>query len=258
MAELQPVQFQAPPVNPAAPNLYAVINWQQDGGDGPLRFLTGVDVEPFNYGAAAGVWGAAWCASEDDLAVDDVKDINDRPDFPDTYTAGTFFGYDECTPRDMSEIRDRAAQNQRVLEPSSVEDMVATRLLADVPVLDRIAAVTVVAAVGVLEAAIAQTGIPGFIHAAPQWAAPAAEANLISRQGALLRTPLGNTWVFGGGYVDTLTDTLVATSQPYGWRGPQNVHPALKMEHNRYVTVAERSVLVAWEATIAAATIGAE
>ena len=46
-----------------------------------------------------------------------------------------------------------------------------------------------------------------------------------------MKTPMGNTYVLGGGYVDGLADTLMATSPLYGWRGPVAVRDA--MEHPR-------------------------
>lgn len=254
-AVFTPVVFEAPLVNPAPNGLFAATSWQQT--DGPLRWLdSGVDVRVFNYGGedAFGVWLAEWCAATADLDPGDVKK-GDRPDFPDTFVAMTTWGFDECdlTTASQDEVRKRAEQTHRLQEPNAVEDTFAARLLTDAGTPDT--AADIVGAVGHLEGLLAKTNTLGFIHASATWAASAAQAQLIVRSGAALKTPLGHTWVFGGGYVDALDDTLVATSPTFGWRGTVDVRGAMKLEWNRYKAIAERSLVIGYEAAIGAVTV---
>lgn len=250
-----PVVFEAPLVNPSPNGLFAATSWQEQ--EGPLRWLgSGIDVRIFNYGgeSAFGVWRAPWCVAEDDLEPEDIK-TGERPVFPDTYLPMTSWAYDECdlTEASQAEVRKRAEQTHRLQEPNAAETEFAVRLLTDAGTPDT--ATDIVGAVGQLEALLAQTNTLGFIHASAVWAASAAQANLIVRSGAALKTPLGHTWVFGGGYVTGLTDTLVATSPTFGWRGPVAVRDAMKLEWNRFKAVAERSLVIGYEQAIGAVDV---
>lgn len=250
-----PVVFEAPLVNPSPNGLFAATSWQEQ--DGPLRWVaSGIDVRMFNYGGedAFGVWRAPWCVAEGDLEPEDIK-TGERPVFPDTYLPMTAWGYDECdlTKVSQAEVRTRAEQTLRLQEQNAAETEFAARLLADVT--SPTAAADIVAAVSFLEAELAKTNTLGFIHAGAQWAAPAAQAQLVVRSGAALKTPLGHTWVFGGGYVDALDTVLVATSPTFGWRGPIEVRDAMKLEWNRFAAIAERSLVIGYEAAVGAADI---
>lgn len=253
---LATVPFDAPLVNPAPNGLFGAVQWAVE--DGPLRWLaSGVDVRVFNYGGDTqfGVWAADWCVAEEDLdPVDDLK-RGVRPEFPDTFLPLTTWAADYCDLRRESrdEVRMRAEQVHRLQEPNAVETFLATRLLADTGTAA--AAADIVAAVSKLEGQLAQTGTVGVIHAGAQWAAYAAQAQLIRYQGGKLVTPLGNQWVFGGGYVEGLADTLVATSPVFGWRGGVQVNDAPSLRVNEFLAVAERSLVVAYEAAVGAAEI---
>ncbi|WP_243858121.1 hypothetical protein [Mycobacterium sp. DL440] len=256
-AALSPVVFDAPLVNPAPNGLFTATQWTDE--DGPLRWLpSGVDVRVFNYGGGTqfGVWAAPWNAAESELAPSDVKE-GVRPDFPDTFVAMTTYATDECDllKRSREEVRVRAQQVHRLQEPNQVEKMLATRLLADAGTPGTAAGI--VAAVAHLEGLLAKTNTIGLIHASAEWAAFAAYANLVRYQGGKLVSPLGHTWVFGGGYVDTLGSTLIATSPTLGWRGPVALRDAPSMEVNEFVAVAERSLVVGYEALVGAVTVTA-
>lgn len=254
---INPVVFDAPLVSPSPNGLFGVTQWQED--DGPLRWLKpGVDVRVFNYGGEGqfGVWEADVLATAADLDGADEK-RGERPAFPDTYVSLTSWAADECMPGDVreAESRLRAAQVFRLQEPNAVEAAVAARLLDDAGTPEEVDDLS--AAVGYLEAKFAQTNTVGMIHASARWAAPASAAQLVVRAGGnVLKTPLGHTWVFGGGYVDGLGDTLVATSPTFGWRGPVTPYEALRPELNRFRAIVERSVLVGFEALVGAAEIG--
>lgn len=256
-AALMAVQFDAPLVNPAPNGLFAATSWQDETG--PLRWLpSGVDIRVFNYGGENqfGVWTADWCAAEEDL--DPVEDLKrgERPEFPDTFLALTTWAADYCDLRADSrdEVRLRAQQVHRLQEPNQVEKTLAVRMLADAGT--PATATGIVAGVAKLEGLLAKTSTIGMIHASAELAASAAEANLIRYNGGKLVSPLGHTWVFGGGYVDGLGDTLVATSPTYGKRGRVTLKDAPSLKVNEFVAVAERSLVVGYEAAIGAAEIG--
>ncbi|MGV0738229.1 hypothetical protein ABQF35_14285 [Mycobacterium syngnathidarum] len=254
-AALAPVSFDAPLVNPAPIGLFAATQWTDE--DGPLRWLaSGVDFRVFNYGGgtAFGVWTAPWDAAHSDLDAGDVKK-GERPEFPGTFTAFTSWASDEgnLTTWSQDEVRARAQQVHRLQEPNAVETALATRMLADAGTPGTVA--NIVTAVAELEGLLAKTSTVGLIHASAEWAAPAAQANLIRYNSGKLVSPLGHTWVFGGGYVDGLGDKLVATSPTYGWRGQVALRDAMKLEHNKFQAVAERSLVVGYEALIGAVDI---
>jgi hypothetical protein len=253
-APLPAVEIEAPLVNPAPYGLYAATAWTDLGPDEPLRFLgEGVRIRPHNYGgeSAFGVWDATWCAEPTG-----TKD-GERPDLPDPFDPMVVWAYDECdlTAPSQAEVRERAAQNLRLLEQTAVETQFSARLLADAP-----AGPTddLVACVGYLEGELAKTDTLGFIHAGAQWAAHAVPGKLAVRVGTVLKSPMGHTWVFGGGYVDGLGDTLVATSAPlFGWRSQAAVREAFDERHNRFLAIAERAVVIGYEKAIAEATVEA-
>lgn len=251
---LAPVVFDAPLVNPAPNGLFAATQWNDD--DGPPRWLgPGVDIRVFNYGGetAFGVWTAPWDAAESDLDPGDVKQ-GERPEFPATFLPFTSWAADEgnLTQWSRDEVRARAQQVHRLQEPNAVEAALATRMLADAGTP---ADANLTWAIGQLEAALAETNTIGVIHAGAQWATSAAQANLIIRSGTSLKTPLGHTWAFGGGYVDALGSTIIATSPVYGWRSRVEVRDATKLEHNKFKAIAERSLVVGYEALVGAMNI---
>jgi hypothetical protein len=252
-----PVQFEAPLVNPSPQGLYAATTWTDTPEGQPSRFLpSGVDVRVHNFGgdAAFGVWGASWCASPDDLTEDDIKE-GARPTDPDTFAPITIWAYDECdlTEPSRAEVLARVQQNLRLCEQVLAERTFADRLLDDAGTPTEVA--DIVAALGHLEAALAVTNTLGLIHASPALVAAASAANLVQRNGTGLTTPMGHRWVFGGGYVDGLDAALVATSPTFGWRDQVQVRDTMKLEHNLFVAIAERSLLVAYEAVVGAAEI---
>lgn len=260
---LQALQFDAPLLNPAPNGLYAATAWPgETGANEPSRFLaSGVHVRPHNFGGeqAFGVWGAPWCVALDDLTEDDIKDGERPDDSLDVFEPMVVWAYDQCdlTRPSQVEVRQRADQNMRLLEQNAVEIQFATRVLTDLvnESITTAAAADIVAAVSHIETEFAKTNTIGLVHAAPAFAAVLANAQLLIRSGNKFTTPLGHQWVFGGGYIDVLDDTIVATSPTYGWRDEVVVRDATKVEWNQFVAVAERAVLVGYEAVIAAVTV---
>ena len=101
--------------------------------------------------------------------------------------------------------------------------------------------------------AAALTNTLTFFHAGAQWASQ--EFGLVLKSGTRWTSPLGHVWIFGGGYVEGLDQTIVATSQPYGWRDAPTTRNAVDRLNNIYAAVAERSVTIGYEALVAAVTI---
>lgn len=254
---LEPVTFDAPLLNPAPGGLFPATLWHD--ASGPLRWLmSGLEVRPFNYGFSGGfgVWTADWCAAEADLTDDDVKAAGDRPTPLAPFLGITTWASDECDmrPESRPEVRLRAEQIHRLREPNAVEAAFGDRLLDDAGTPDT--ADDIVGAVGHLEELFSDANTMGFIHARPAWAAAAAQANLIrTNAGGRLTTPLGHQWVFGGGYKVPLGDTLVATSQPFGWRGDVHVKDGVPSTYDGFQAIVERSLLIGYEASVGAVTV---
>lgn len=261
MTTLAPVEFYPPLLNPAAAGLYSATTWTEDAG--PSRFLAdGVRIRANgNYGGAAafGVWEADWCDVPGSGS--GALKTGTRPD-PETtpFAPITVWAYDECdaTLPSRNEVLARAQQILRLEEQTAVETEFAARMLADltthsitVPVVG-----TYHAAVGYLEGELAKTNTVGLLHASAALATPLAEkAAMVNPGGTSPRSVMGHRWVLGGGYVDTLEATLIATSVVYGWRDAAQVRSVLDQQANTFAAVAERSVVVGYEKIVAAVTI---
>jgi hypothetical protein len=248
---LAPVYFDAPLVNPSPQSLYAATSWTDETGASRWA-QPGVIIRPFNYGGeeAAGVWGADWCGQPGSGSDGQLK-FGVRPDTPAAFPPFTMWAYDECDPSAFSrdEILRRVQQIFRLQEPVLAETMFG----ADLATAAASIAVTrpdVRYAVAYLEGELAKTNTLGVIHANPE--AAALEFGLVLPSGGTLRTPLGHQWVFGGGYVDTLGDMLVATSPLFGWRDPVQVRTVLDLPTTLFAAVAERSVVIGYEKLVAA------
>ena len=252
-----PVSFEAPLVNPSPGGLYAITSWADTAAGDPTRWLaSGVAVRTHNFGgeAAFGVWTSDWCASPGDLTAADIKD-GTRPADGDPFDPITVWAYDECdlTAPSQAEVRARAQQNLRLLEPVAVEREFAARAKIDAGTAVAVTGLT--AALSALESALAKTNTVGVIHASPAYAAVASQLNLLVRGGTGLLTPLGHRWCFGGGYADGLGAVLVATSPVFGWRDAVAVREAIQAETNTFAVVAERSVVVGYEKAVGAVTV---
>lgn len=249
---LPALDYGAPEVNPQGLGLYAAATVINTGAatQGGLRISGGVIIRPVNCDEGFGTWTADFC---EEPGPSDIKE-GDRQAESDPFLPVVPWAYDECDPQETeAQTEARAAQTLRLHEPLLVESQFAARLLADdgsAPDVDDI-----LEALAVLEVALGEAGYNGFIHASRKWAPYAANANLIVGTGPILRTPLGNTWVFGGGYNSTLGDILVATGPVTVWRDEAVVNTALDPRINRRASVAERSVVAGYECLIASVTI---
>lgn len=254
-----PVDFVPPLLNPSPGGLYAATNWTEESG-APRWLAEGVALRGSvtgNYGGdlSTGIWGASWCAQPDDLAEGDLKD-GVRPSDPAPFVAVTTWGFDQCdlTSESQAEAIDRAQQVLRMREPAMVASEFATRIKADAGTPT--AAPDLVAAVGEIEAALADTNTLGYVHIGAKLLAPLVSGLLAQRTTTGWKTPAGHTIVIDGGYTAKLgSDTLVATSAPFGWRTPVEVIPTTKVEWNQFVVIAERSALIGVERVIDAVKI---
>ncbi|GAA1072977.1 MULTISPECIES: hypothetical protein [Tsukamurella] len=252
---LNPVEYEAPLVNPTSTGLYAGTTWVSDASaDVPRWLASGVRFRQHNYGGgdAVGLWDVPWCGDPGDA----LKD-GDRPEQPDPHDPVVVWSYDECDPtaQSQAEIELRVLQNLRLHEELLVEREFAGRALIDAGTPTT--APNIVEAVGKLEELLGATNTLGYLHASPRWAAYAASQNLLIRNGSKLVTPLGHTWVFGGGYPLVLGDTIVATSPTAGWRTAAAEFKTLEVQRdNIAAAIAERSVLIGYEHAIGAVTVG--
>ena len=248
--------FDPPQIVPSRTGLYQHVDWIQDGD--PARFLMndGVAFRPMNFGGstAFGVLDAAWCVDPD---VGDLDGSRPAIDKSSPFVHETVWASDENQCGDMTEesrqeVRDRAQRNMLRLEQVAAETQFATRLLTDAGT--PATATSLADAVGQIEDAAAKLGVGDvLIHARPYWGSQ--EPYDVVMGPPPFQTTLGSTWVFGGGYVSTLANTLVATTQVYGWRGGWVQNEAIKHQQNRFVSIVERSVLLGYEKIIAAVTI---
>lgn len=256
-AAFPPVVFDAPLVNPAPNGLFGAVTWTDEAG--PLRWLgAGVDIRVFNFGGepSYGVWQADPFALDGDLEAGDVKQPGERPADPDTFTHFTSWAADFCalTATAQTETTKRALQIHALQEQNAVEAALVTRLLADAGAPDQ--ADDVVHAVSEIEGLFAATSTVGVIHASAKLAAYAVKDGLAKQNGSRWLSPLGHQWIFGGGYMDGLADTLVATSPLFGWRGPVVPREVIKSEWNRHYVIAERSLVIGYEAALGAVSLG--
>jgi len=127
MATLDPLRFEAPPVNPAAAGLFAAVNWQPSD---PPRFFPGVEIRGVSYGGedAFGVWDADWCAVPG-MDTEPRKE-GERPEILDPFAPMTVWAYDECDlmPQTRRDVEKRAAQILRIEEQTAVEREFARKL----------------------------------------------------------------------------------------------------------------------------------
>lgn len=248
---LAPTRFQAPLINPAPDGLYAATRWTEIGPGEPSRHLNGVEVKGSNYGGdnAFGVWEGHYCSAPQP----GQKKEGERPEILDPFDPVTVWAYDECdlTAPSQREVELRAAQIMRLEEQVAVEREVGNRLLLDAGTPET--AATLKLAVGYLEGRMAQTNTVGYFHAGAQWASQ--EFGLVIKSGTRWTSPLGHVWIFGGGYVEGLANTIVATSQPFGWRDQVALRTAIDERTNTFAAIAERTVLVGYEALVAAVTV---
>lgn len=246
---LAPIEFDAPLVNPAPNSLYAATTWPADPVLAPRWLPSGVHFRKWNYDGSIGVWTPSWDAAEADLTEDDVK-TGERPEDLDPFVALTLYAHEEgdMTSWSRTRVDTHVAQNLRLNESIAVEKALAARMISDSP--GSTPASDIVEAVSTLEALLGETGTLGMLHASPRLAARAAQALLIRYNGAALTTPLGHRWVFGGGYDDGLALKIAATSPTFGWRTEVAVRASVTSDHRSYGAVAERSVVVGYEAML--------
>jgi hypothetical protein len=241
-----------PPAAPAPRGVYDSVTWIQNGTT-PMRFLDGMSIRQFNVGLESqiGVWGGEWCGEP---GVDDKTKT--RPDAvlgdiaPITVYAWDQNQCGDLTQTSRDEVRARAQQAMTLGEQRAVEVTLAERLLNDAAATQTVDSLT--EAVSILESHLARAGVTGYLHASPKWSAYLAAEGRLSNGGT---SPMGHKWVFGGGYLYGLGDTIVATTDLFGWRGPLAVRDSIKPDTNQYVVLVERSLLIAYEAAVAAVTV---
>ena len=237
------LERRAAPANPLAVGTLYVAATVADLA-APSRIDGGVNIEQVNCGESAGVWPL------DCPPPDDAGELRGG----DRAAALTFDAYgvwaaDECSlvGATEQEARERAMQRLRLTEERVVSAAFADRLLADAGTAATAPGDGIVGAVGALEEALAEGGLPGVIHAARHHLAYAANKGLVVRvQGGRLETPGGNVWAFGTGYGE-LGATLVGTGPVTIFRSDVQVDVGMNHGQNERTAVAQRAVVPTYE-----------
>lgn len=187
-----------------------------------------------------------------------VRKEGERPPDTDPFPPVTVWAYGQCdmTEYGQSEAITRAQQNLRLLEQVAAERDLSIRLFADSAAVT-VERATLPSAISYLEGLLAETNTLGIIHGSAQWASiGVAQGGLWQRSGTAIKTQLGHSLAFGGGYVDGLGTTLVATSAPiFGWRDEPALRTTAHYQTNEFIAIAERSVALAYEEIIGAVTV---
>lgn len=249
---MPPMEFDAVRQSPAGYGLYsaALVTDLPDPANNAPRFHGGVHIRPVNCSESFGTWPTDPCAAP---PPGELKE-GDRPTTDVIFNPIQPWAYDECDPQETDEQSQALAlQTLALQEPLLVESDFAATILADAGVAQT--AGTFLEAVGLIEEILGEAGYNGVIHASRRYAAQAADASLLVKNGLTYQTPLENTWAFGGGYASILGDTLVVTGPVYVWRYKPFVETTLDPSINRRASVAERLIVVGYECVVAAVTI---
>ncbi|MGH3556415.1 hypothetical protein [Mycobacterium sp.] len=257
-AEMLPVHFEPPLVNPAPGGLYPNVLWTDVGLDEASRHLTGVEVRNVNFpgDAATGVWSVPWCGVPD---LDGERKEGERGGDLPPFEPVVAWAFDSCdlTAPSRAEVEQRASQALRLRESVMVAREFAERLKLDAADLGATGQVdNVVDALAGIEGEFAEANVLGYVHLSPEWLPVLVSAQLVARSGTKWTTPGGHALVLDGGYRDGLGQTMIATSAPlFGWRDQPQVRTSLDERRNLYIAIAERSVLVSYEEVIAAVEV---
>jgi len=247
------VVYDAPAVPPQGYGLYAAATLL-DSGDSPRELLAGIDLYGLNCDTGVGSYGPVLC---DDSPPE--KTPGARPD-PLHFDPLVVWAAAECAP-DQTEAEEmaRARQIRALHEPLIVESAFGAAMLSAAGAADT--AASLMEAVGNLEEWLGEQGYAGYIHASRKWAVEAGFVGAASGT-AVLRTNLGNTWVFGGGYGSALGDTLVATGPVTVWRSTPFEQVVTTGSHvtaaynNSVYALSERVVTVGYECAVHAVAVG--
>lgn len=245
------VNYDFPPLPSQGFGLYAAATLID--GQVPRELLAGINGYPYNCDTGFGTYSTELC--DDSPATKSAGARGDVAHFAPIVVYGT----SECAPdQSEDEVFGRARQNRTLHEPLLVESAFATRLLTDAGA--PATAASFAEAVGKLEEWLGERGYAGVIHASRRFAVQAADISDATGS-AVLRTNIGNTWSFGGGYASALGNTLVVTGPVTIWRstpfeqvvttGSSRVAPL----NNTVYALSERVVTVGYECAAHAVTI---
>ena len=245
---IDPLIYEAPPPPTQGYGLYAAARLI-DTGDTSRELLAGTDIHSVNCDLGSGTYGTDLCETPPAVKTPGTPGPVGHFDPIVVYAASAC-----ATGPWVRPPVDRARQTLTLREPGLVESAFGARMLVDAEVES---ADGLVEALGAVEAWLGERGIAGYVHASRRHAALAASLGLIATTGAALRTSLGNTWVFGGGYDSALGTTLVATGPVTVWRSSvfeRDVRTGADGSTETYA-LAERVVTVGYECDALAVTI---
>lgn len=243
-----PLELRAALANPLTTGTLYTAATVQELGD-PARIDGGASIQQTNYGTGYGSWPLD-CPTPADAGEKRGQRAG-QLDFP----AFAAWAVDECAliGTTEQEVTDLARQQLRIHEERIVSAEFAETLL------DRAGtaatAQSIVRALGALEEALGETGVPGVIHAARRHIA-ALKDQIVRGPSGRLETPGGHRWAFGTGYAP-LGDTLVATGPVTIYRSPVQTSVGVDQRQNERTALAEREVLPTYEGIAVAHEIGA-
>ena len=270
MAAPPRAQVEASPVQPYRYGLESVITPRSGG-----RWdLSGVDIPSEACAGNVGAWPAS-CSTTPAPATKDVT-----ADIPyDSAVPFAIYAAARCKNISPADAEATARRRLAMGEARATEEAFWNGVMGNSPTLRDAtapiilaAAASVTDALAVLEEASADVYDGMAVIHAPRFIAPyAARANLIERDGPVLRTPVGNMWAFGAGYdrakgpageADAAADQswMYATGAVARWRGDVLVNPtgyaALDLVTNEMTVFAERLVMLHRDCFTAAVVTG--
>lgn len=250
---LPPVEFEALPVPSSGYGLYSAATIFETGE--VARELGGVNLQSYNCDTGYGTYSTALCDEDPEEKEPGLRGGTTQFD-PLVVWAAAECATDQTEAEEMA----RARQIRTLREPLLVEAAFGERLLIDAG--PPMVVATLADGIGMLEEFLGDQGYAGYIHAARRWAVKAGDLNAVLGTGPTRRTNLGNTWVFGGGYSESLGDILVATGPVYVWRSTPFEKVITTGSHssgafnNSVYALSERVVTVGYECAVMAVAIG--
>lgn len=246
-------------LGPPSKGLFEAVSWQQEGE--PLRFLAaGVTVRQPNFvdTLQVGVWGEAWNVAAVDVTTDKIIKRGDLTDLD--FLPFTLYAYDQdpCPHRLMDEARSAVQSRATALlarhEQTQAELKLAATLTANTPTPGT--AANLGEAVSLIEIGLADAGLDssdGFVFANVEDATALLSAQFIEKRGGQFFTALDYRVIFTTELV--AAGSLRATPQLYGWRGSITTRDHIEHTANDYIAIAERSMVIGYEAVVVAADV---
>lgn len=246
-------------LGPPSKGLFEAVDWLQEGE--PLRFLaSGATVRQPNFVSTlqVGTWDEDWNVAAADVSTDKVIKRGDLTDLD--FAAFTLYAYDQdpCPHRlmdsAMTAVRTRATALLARHEQALAETKIKTAFDANTPTAAT--PTDLGGAVSAVETGLAKALLDsgdGYVFANVEDATALLAGQFIEKRGGQYFTALDYRVIF--------TTNLVAkgefrgTTKLYGWRGPITTRDHVEHTANDYIAIAERSMVIGYEAVVVAADV---